>query len=83
MLGVGNGYSGCHQIRSVEERKEEGGVGMEGGCNKRAGFMGGEISALGGTKHMGSEKVSGRLSGPTLFAKTSPVLSVREKAEKP
>ena len=33
--------------------KDEGGVGTEGGCNKRAGCMGGEIRGLGGSRRMG------------------------------
>ena len=33
--------------------KDEGGVGRDCGCNKRAGCMGGEIRALGGTRRMG------------------------------
>ena len=38
MLGIGDGYAGCRQTRAVEERKDEGGVGTEGGRNKRAGL---------------------------------------------
>ena len=53
VLGIGNGYAGCRQTRSVEEGKDEGGVRTEGGRNKRAGCMGGERTALGGTRHMG------------------------------
>ena len=49
VLGIGDGYTGCRQTRAVED---EGGVGTEGGHNKRAGCMGGEIRALGGTRHM-------------------------------
>ena len=52
VLGIGDGYAGCRQTRAVEEGKDEGGVGMDGGCNKRAGCMGGGIRALGGTRHM-------------------------------
>ena len=53
VLGIGNGYAGCCQMRAVEEGKNEGGVGTEGGRNKRAGYMGGGIRALGGTRRMG------------------------------
>ena len=53
VLGIGDGYAGCRQTRSVEEGKDEGVVGTEDGCNKRAGCMGGERSALGGTRRMG------------------------------
>ena len=53
MLGIGDGYTGCCQTRAVEEGKNEGGVGMEGGRNKRAGCMGGGISVLEGTRRMG------------------------------
>jgi len=53
VLGIGDGYAGCRQTRAVEEGKDEGGVGTEGGRNKRAGFMGGGIRALGGTRRMG------------------------------
>jgi len=52
-LGIGDGYAGCCQTRAVEEGKDEGGVGMEGGRNKRSGCMGGGIRALGGTRRMG------------------------------
>ena len=45
--------AGCRQTRAVEEGKDEGGVGTEGGRNKRAGCMGGGIRALGGTRRMG------------------------------
>ena len=53
VLGIGDGYAGCRQTRAVEERKDEGGVGTEGGRNKRTGCMGGGIRALGGTRRMG------------------------------
>ena len=53
VLGIGDGYAGCRQTRVVEEGKDEGGVGTEGGRNKRAGCMGGEIKTLGGTRGMG------------------------------
>ena len=53
VLGIGDGYAGCCQTRSVEEGKDEGVVGTEGGRNKRAGCMGGERRALGGTRRMG------------------------------
>jgi len=53
VLGIGDGYAGCHQTRAVEEGQNEGGVWTEGGRNKRAGCMGGEIRALGGTRRMG------------------------------
>ena len=42
---------------------DEGGVGTEDSCNKRAGCMGGEIRALAGTRHMGLEKTSAGRSG--------------------
>ena len=51
--GIGDRYAGCHQTRAVQEGKDEGGVGTEGGRNKRAGCMGGQIRALGGTRRMG------------------------------
>ena len=53
-LGAGNWgwYAGCHQTRAVEEGKDEGGVGTEGGHNKHAGCMGGEKRALGVTRRM-------------------------------
>ena len=51
--GIGDGYAGCRQTRGVEEGKNEGGVGMEGGRNKRARCMSGGIRALGGTRRMG------------------------------
>ena len=53
VLGIGDGYAGCRQMRAVEEGKDEGRVGTEGGRNKRAGCMGGGIRALGGTRRMG------------------------------
>ena len=53
VLGSGDGYTGCRQTRAVEEGKDEGGVGMEGGRNKCAGCMGGGIRVLGGTRRMG------------------------------
>ena len=53
VLGIGNGYARCRQTRAVGERKDEGGVGTEGGGNKRAGCMGGAIRALGETRRMG------------------------------
>ena len=53
VLGIGDRYAGYHQTRAVEEVKEEGGVGTEGGRNKRAGCMGGGIRALGGNRRMG------------------------------
>jgi len=53
VLGIGDGYTGCRQTRAVEEGKDEGGVWMEGGRDKRAGCMGGGIRALGGTRRMG------------------------------
>jgi len=53
VLGIGDGYAGCHQTRAVEEGKDEGGVGTEGGHNKRAGCMGWGIRALGGTRRIG------------------------------
>jgi len=53
VLGIGDGYAGCRQTRAVEEGKDEGGVGMEGGRNKHAGCMGGGKRALGGTRRMG------------------------------
>ena len=65
LLGIGDTYAGCRQTRAVEVGKDEGGVGTEGGCNKRAGCMGGEIRALGRTRRMGSEKTSGGRSGRT------------------
>ena len=52
VLGIGDGYAGCHETRAVEEGKDEGGVRTEGGRNKRAGCMGGRIRVLGGTRHM-------------------------------
>ena len=33
VLGIGDGYAGCRQTRAVEEGKDEGGVGTEGGRN--------------------------------------------------
>ena len=53
VLGIGDGYAGCRQTRAVEEGKDEGGVETEGSRNKRAGCMGGERRALGGTRRMG------------------------------
>ena len=53
MLGIGEGYAGCRQTRAVEEEKNEGGIGTEGGRNNHAGCMGGGIRALGGTRRMG------------------------------
>ena len=53
VLGIGDGYARCRQTRAVEDGKDEEGVGTEGGRNKRAGCMGGEIRALGGTRSMG------------------------------
>jgi len=53
VLGIGDGYARCRQTRAVEEGKDEGGVGTEGGRNKRTGWMGGGIRALGGTCRMG------------------------------
>jgi len=53
VLGIGDGYAGCRQKRAVEEGKDEGGVGPEGGRNKRTGCMRGGIRALGGTRRMG------------------------------
>ena len=53
VLGIGNRYTECRQTRSVEERKDEGGVRTEGGRNKCAGCMGEERWALGGTRRMG------------------------------
>ena len=41
VLGIGDGYAGCRQTRAVEEVKDEGAVGTEGGRNKRAACMGG------------------------------------------
>jgi len=41
VLGIGDGYTRCRQTRAVEEGKDEGGVGTEGGRNKRTGYMGG------------------------------------------
>ena len=74
MLGIGDGYAGCCQMRSVEERKDDGVVGREGGRNKCAGCMGGERMALGGTRRMGSKKTSGGRSGPRgRIGQTQPV----------
>jgi len=53
VLGIGDGYTRCRQTTAVEEGKDSGGVGTEGGRNKRAGYMGGGIRALGGTRRMG------------------------------
>ena len=53
MLGIGDGYARCCLTRAVEERKDEGGVGTEGGRNKGAGCMGGGRRALGGIRRMG------------------------------
>ena len=53
VLEIGDGYAGCCQTRAVEDGKDEGGVGTEGGRNKRAGCIGGGIRALGGTRCMG------------------------------
>ena len=53
VLGIGDGYAGCRQTRSVEVGKDEGGLGTEAGRNKRAGCMRGGIRALGGTRRMG------------------------------
>ena len=53
VLAIGDGYAGCRQMRAVEEGKDEGGIGTEGGRNKHAGCMGGEIRVLGGTRRMG------------------------------
>jgi len=47
VVGIGDGYAGCRQTRAVEEGKDKGGVGTEGGRNKGAGCMGGGIRALG------------------------------------
>ena len=52
VLGIENWHGGCRQTRAVEEGKDEGGVGMEGGRNKRAGCMGGPIRVFGDTRHM-------------------------------
>ena len=46
VLGIGHGYTRCHQTRTVEEGNDEGGVRTEGGRNKRAGCMGGGIRTL-------------------------------------
>ena len=51
--GIRDWYAGCRQTRAVEKGKDEGGVGTEGGRNKRAGCMGEGIRALGGTRRMG------------------------------
>ena len=53
VLGIGDGYAGCRQTSAVEVGTDEGGVGTEGGRNKRAGCMGGVMRALGGTRRMG------------------------------
>ena len=53
LLGIGDGYAECPLTRAVEEGKHQGGVGTEGGRNKRTRCMGGEIRALGGTRRMG------------------------------
>ena len=53
VLGIGDGYAGCCQTSAVEEGKDEGSVGPEGGRNKRAGCMRGGMRALGGTRRMG------------------------------
>jgi len=53
VLGIWDVYAGCRQTRAVEEGKDAGGVGTEGGRNKRAGCMEGGIRALGGTTRMG------------------------------
>jgi len=37
------GYAGCLQIRAVDQKKDEGAVGTVGGCNQRAGCMGGGV----------------------------------------
>jgi len=47
------GYAGCLQTRAVDQKKNEGAVGTVGGCNQRAGCMGGGVRALGGTRRMG------------------------------
>ena len=39
VLGIGDGYAGCCQKRAVEEEKDKGSVGTEGGRNKCAGCM--------------------------------------------
>jgi len=51
--GIGDGYAGSRQTRAVEAGTDKGGVGTEGGRNKRAGCMGGGIRALRGTRPMG------------------------------
>ena len=53
VLGIGDSYAGYRQKRPVEEGKDEGGVGTEGGRNKRAECMGVGIWVLGGTRPMG------------------------------
>jgi len=53
VLGIGYGYAGGRQTRAVEEGKDEGGVRLEGGRNKRAGCMAGGIRALRGTRRLG------------------------------
>ena len=53
VLGIGDGYARCRQTRAVEEGKDEGSIGTEGGRIKRAGCMGGGKRALGGTRRMG------------------------------
>ena len=65
MPGIRDGYAGCCQTRSVEEGKDEGVVGTEGGRNKHAGCMRGERRALGGTRRMGWKQTSGGRSGRT------------------
>ena len=40
-------------MRAVEEGKNKGGVGTEGGHNKHTGCIAGEKRALGGTRRMG------------------------------
>ena len=62
VLGIGDRYTRCPRTRAVEEGKDERGIGMEGGRNKRAECIGGEIRALGGTR---LEKTSGGWSGRT------------------
>ena len=52
VLGIGDGDAGCWGTRAVEEGKDEGGVGSEGGGNKCAGCMGGGIRAVGGSRRM-------------------------------
>ena len=39
VLGIGDGYAGGRQMRSVEDGQDEGGVGTEDSHNMRVGYL--------------------------------------------